>query len=281
MIEDNLRLVLDRNRGKNPLYVRNLLKEQIQYLVLNYIFNSPYGDLFLFKGGTSLRFCFDLPRLSEDLDFDVENYQSFDFVKFTDEIKNYFYSKLKYKDLSIKISGKNKIIYLRFPILSKINFPFGMHKSSENDLFVRIDLSEIKGKGFRKDITLKSAYDFSYIIRRYSIEDIFSGKILAVLSRETWEGKIKKSRFKGRDYFDLFWLQEKGYLPNLKYILSITRDKSKTVFKENLKEKLEEASKKKKELERDLMPFFEDQKFVKNFIVNFDLLAVKFMKIFS
>jgi len=278
MIEDNLRLVLEKNRDKNVLYLRNLLKEQLQYLVLNYICNSSYGDKFLFKGGTSLRFCFDLPRLSEDLDFDVEDYENFDFNKFTNEIKNYFFSKLKYKDINIKIAGRNRIIYLKFPILNKIKFPIRQDKPSENDLFVRIDLSSIKGKNFKKDITLKSTYDFSFIIKRYSVEDLFSSKIAAILSRETWEGKIKKPRFKGRDYFDIFWLQEKGFVPNFKYLITILPYTSETKIKKALKIKLEDASKKREELRKDLSPFFEDQKFINDFISNFDQFAYKFLK---
>lgn len=278
MIEDNLRLVLEKNRDKNLLYLRNLLKEQLQYLVLNYIYNSQYGDKFLFKGGTSLRFCFDLPRLSEDLDFDVEDYENFDFDKFTNEIKNYFFSKLKYKDVNIKIDGRNRIIYLKFPVLNKIKFPVRQDKPSENNLFVRIDLSSIKGKNFKKDITLKSSYDFSFIIKRYSVEDLFSGKIAAILSRETWEGKIKKPRFKGRDYFDIFWLQEKGFVPNFRYLITMLPYSSEIKIKKTLKIKLEEASKRREELRKDLSPFFEDQKFINDFISNFDQFAFKFLK---
>ena len=77
MIIDNLKTVLDQNQNKNSLYLRNLLKEQLQFYLLNYIYTSQYGDTFIFKGGTCLRVCFDLPRLSEDLDFDVEDFSDF------------------------------------------------------------------------------------------------------------------------------------------------------------------------------------------------------------
>ena len=281
MIEDNLRFILDKNRDKNPLYLRNLLKEQLQYLILNFIYNSKYAEIFLFKGGTALRFCFELPRLSEDLDFDVKDYGDFDFNEFISEIKKYFYVKLKYQDLNIKISGKSKIIYLKFPILDKIKFPIRSNKPSENNLFVRIDLSSIKGKNFKKEITLKSTFDFSFIIKRYSIEDIFAGKIAAILSRKSFEGKILKPRFKGRDYFDIFWLQGKGYRPNLKYLSTIIPYKSTLLLRRDLEEKLREAGLRKDILERDLKPFFSEQKFVKDFTDNFEMLADNFIKLFK
>ena len=90
MIVNNLKIILDKNNDKNSLYLRNLLKEQLQNYILNYIYNSQYGEKFIFKGGTCLRFCFELPRLSEDLDFDVEDFSRFDFNKFIEDIKNYF-----------------------------------------------------------------------------------------------------------------------------------------------------------------------------------------------
>jgi len=85
-----------------------------------------------------------LPRLSEDLDFDVKDFSSFDYQIFIKDLKEYFVSKLKYQDFEVKVSGKNRLIYLKFPILKKIDFPLEKEKPSENILFLRIDLS----KGF-------------------------------------------------------------------------------------------------------------------------------------
>lgn len=281
MIEDSLKLVFEKNRDKSLLFLRNLLKEQLQYFVLNYIYNSVYADQFLFKGGTVLRFCFDLPRLSEDLDFDVKDYKNFDFDKFTSEIKKYFIYRLQYKDIEIKISGRNKIIYLKFPILKKIGFPIRSERPTENDLFLRIDLAPIKGENFKEDISLKSSFDFSFIIKRYSIEDIFVGKIAAILSREAFEGKLKKPRFKGRDYFDVFWLSEKGIKPNLDYLTTIVPIKKKQELKKALEKKFKEALKKKEILKEDLLPFFSESKFVEDFMVNLELFSERFLKKWS
>ena len=204
MINDNLRTIIDKNKERNSLYLRNLLKEQLQLYILNYIYNSSYGERFLFKGGTCLRYCFDLPRLSEDLDFDIKNYSQFDHNQFAYDIQNYFRTKLKYQDIGLRISGKNKILYVIFPILNKVNFPVRIDKPSENNLFVRIDTSNIRGKHYSEEVSLKSTYDFSFVIKRYSLPDMYAGKLAAIISREKWEGNEKQARFKGRDYFDIF-----------------------------------------------------------------------------
>jgi len=185
MIVQNLKLFFEQNKEKSPLYIRSLLKEQLQCYVLNYIYNSPYGENFLFKGGTCLRFCFDLPRLSEDLDFDVKNYGRFNLDEFKRNLNYYFKSKLQYEDFSIKIAGFNKSIYLQFPIISKIGLL--VSKPTENILFIRIDLASTKGKGYKTEISMKSTYDFSFLMKRYSLPDLFAGKISTILQREKWK----------------------------------------------------------------------------------------------
>ena len=272
MIVDNLKIVLDKNNDKNSLYLRNLLKEQLQNYLLNYIYNSQYGEKFIFKGGTCLRFCFELPRLSEDLDFDVDGFSDFNFDKFTGDLKNYFLTKLKYSDLSIQISGKNKIIYLKFPILEKIGFPVNKNKPSESTLFVRIDLNDLKGKYFSKEISLKSTSDFSFIIKRYALTDIFAGKLAAVLLRESWEGKEKQPRFKGRDYFDICWLMQKKIRPNFSYLKTLIEVKSDKELLEMLKDKFQVAIKKKQIIKDDLLPFFSEENFIEDFINSLDSL---------
>lgn len=273
MILDELQLTLDRNKQKNPLYLRNLLKEHLQYYLLNFVYNSAYAENFLFKGGTCLRFCFDLPRLSEDLDFDVKNFDSFSHEQFTKDIQEYFRNTLHYTDFEIKISGVNKIIYLKFPILDKLGFPVNPQKPSENLLTVRIDLAPIEGMGFKKEISLKSTYDFSFLIRRYSLSDLYTGKLTAILTREKFEGKARVARFKGRDYFDIWWLHEKGIQWNKAYLKSLTEISSDKELVSQLNTKIQEAAQRKGELKQDLLPFFENPVFVEDVVNNIDKLT--------
>ena len=91
MLIDDLKIIVDRNKEMNSLYLRNLLKEVLQIYTLNFVYTSVYADKFLFKGGTCLRFCFDLPRLSEDLDFDIKDFSNFSLERFSRDIKDYSY----------------------------------------------------------------------------------------------------------------------------------------------------------------------------------------------
>ncbi|MFH1959103.1 MAG: nucleotidyl transferase AbiEii/AbiGii toxin family protein [Patescibacteria group bacterium] len=129
-----------------------------------------------------------------------------------------------------------------------------------------------KGKKFKTDISLKSTADFSFLIKRYSLPDLFAGKLAAILQRETLEAEQLMPRFKGRDYYDLFWFLEKKVVPNWPYLLEITSFNSPEDVTNALELKLHQAIKRKRMLKKDLLPFFADKNFVERFTDNIKVL---------
>ena len=66
-------IVLEKRKEGIPDFViRNYLKEYLQYPVLEFIYSNRKYKRFIFTGGSCLRICFNAPRLSEDLDFDLD-----------------------------------------------------------------------------------------------------------------------------------------------------------------------------------------------------------------
>ena len=51
-------------------FKRSLLREYLQYKILEIIFASEYATKLVFIGGTALRIVHDNSRFSEDVDFD-------------------------------------------------------------------------------------------------------------------------------------------------------------------------------------------------------------------
>jgi len=268
MITDNLQNVVKTNQGVGGLFLRNLLKESLQLYTLNFIYTSTYAENFLFKGGTCLRFCFDLPRLSEDLDFDIKNFSQFSLKDFTNDLQNYFVKKLQYKDLALKIAGNNRQIFLKFPIMNRLGLTSNISES--NILFLRLDLSAIDSSIFTEKMSLKSSYDFNFFIKRYSLPDLFASKIAAILQRSFQKGKNGQVNFKGRDYFDLIWFLEKQVKPNRQRLQDIVKTKNWKKIINNLDQKVESIS--KKHLREDLLPLFKDTAFVHDFAANFQQL---------
>lgn len=264
LIEVLEKVVTDNKNRVNFLLLRNLLKERLQFHTLNFIYNSRYGKSFLFKGGTCLRFCFDLPRLSEDLDFDIINWENFSLKDFTHEMEKHFKEILQFKEFSFKITGNKKEIFLQFPVMQNLGL---VNKEESDKLFLRVDISPLDSKYYQDELSVKFTSDVSFVIKRYSLEDLFASKIAAIIQRTFRKGKGDLITFKGRDYFDLIWFLEKGVVPNWKRALDITGFSTKKKLFTELDKKV--AGVKEEYLKEDLLPLFQESNLVVNFTDNF------------
>lgn len=274
MFIDNLKQTYSTHKDVNLVLLRNILKEKIQFYILDYVYKSTWRKNFIFKGGTCLRICFGLPRLSEDLDFDVQNYPQFSIQTFCEKMRDYFTKTLQYTKLSTKLANNRRTIYLKFPILLNLGVPIG--KSESDIVTVRIDFAPVVGTKFKTEISIKSTNDISFLVQRYSIKDLFAGKIVAILQRETIEGIVRQERVKGRDFFDLIWFLEKKVVPNWNYLQEITTCNQKEIIEKlNIKAKKVIYS----QLKDDLTPFFENGEFIDQFAQNFKTLFESYKQI--
>ena len=73
------------------------------------------------KGGTCLRFCFGLSRLSEDLDFDTEK-TDFSLKQFTQDLRDYFVKTLKFDQLEIKTAAMENFYHRRLSLPEEMNW---------------------------------------------------------------------------------------------------------------------------------------------------------------
>jgi hypothetical protein len=274
MVIQNLKSVVEKSRNlNNKDFVRNLLKEELQVYVLNFIYTSSYRNL-IFTGGTCLRRFYGLPRVSEDLDFDIEDGYSidgkvFDFVRLQKDLEAYFIKGLSYRDLDLRF--KNKTVFLRFPVLKEIGFSGA---SDTNILFLRLDFAFNTFSNFGVEKQLFSAYDFSFLAKTYDFPTLVANKIAAFLTREYKKGKGQMESFKGRDAFDLVWmlgeLKRTGQSANMKRIYDLTGIKNKD---ELIKRIINKGGKiTEKDLLYDLRSFFANLDFVSDFCRNFKSL---------
>lgn len=272
MIIDSLKKIVRENAETDPLYLRNLLKENLQYYVLNFIYNSRFGENLLLKGGSCLRMFFGLPRMSEDLDLDldIQNRDEFLLPDFLAGLEKYFSAVLLYKEIGITASAKENIIKLKFPILGQLGLAKGRQESKI--LFLRIDLAQALGRKYQSELSLKSTYDFSFLVKRYSLSALFAGKLAAILGRTTKGERGSEGRIKGRDYFDLAWFLEKKISLNFSYLEEITPVKNRSDLKARLRKKVKDLD--LEILRQDLIPLFRDRNFVQNFVSNYKKLVL-------
>lgn len=116
---------------KETRFPQSILKEYLQYKILDIIFSSPYGEKLVFMGGTAVRIVFGGDRFSEDLDLDNCGLSKKEFDELTDYIKK----ELERDGLRVEFRNTFKDVYhcyLKFPKILFNNklFPFKTRKYS-------------------------------------------------------------------------------------------------------------------------------------------------------
>ena len=205
--------IVQDSPSRNNLFKRNILKEYLQIVVLDFIYSHPVYSQLLFYGGSALAHCFDLQRLSEDLDF-IDESKKISVSELAKDLENYFSTRT---DLSVKATVQKFRIYLKFPILRELGIA---GRAESDDLFLKVEVySEFDFcEHYLTDIRPIFKYNRSVLIKTLDTATLISTKIRAILYRK-WEKTDKQGqtivKVKGRDYFDLLWYLQKGIKPNL------------------------------------------------------------------
>jgi predicted nucleotidyltransferase component of viral defense system len=183
------------------------LREILQHLALLGLWRSRFYEHAAFYGGTALRIFHGLGRFSEDLDFSlIKPDEGFDLRPYLRAVKE----ELGVQGISVTVGKKERArptaIESGFvkantrEILLTLKAPSRiverLHR--QQSLRIRIELDIDPPRGAQYDVrTVLQPIPFQ--VRLFSLEDLFAGKLHAVLCRQ-W-----KSRVKGRDFYDFVW----------------------------------------------------------------------------
>ena len=242
-------VIREKNKGRNPLYIRSALKEYLQVYMLNFIYtHKEYSKIFLFTGGTCLRHCFGLNRLSEDIDFDLTyNVNPQEIAR---ELITYWKNRFGEENVLISVRQRGKQILQRFSVLRELGLASGQESPV---LYVKTDLSPIQTKIYDTQTTLKHLYGFSYLVNHYDLPSLMAGKIHALV--------------KGRDFFDLLWFLQNKVKLNLPRLQALMKKKvNESEVWDMVDERVNWAMKQKDSFTRDLLPFIENQDIVVSFV---------------
>ncbi|MFK7937567.1 MAG: nucleotidyl transferase AbiEii/AbiGii toxin family protein [Saprospiraceae bacterium] len=169
-----------------------LLREYLQYKILEILFNSDYARKFAFLGGTCSRIVHNNQRFSEDLDFDNFDLSANDFVQVSEIIKE----ELERNGYEVEIRNVMRSAfhcYIRFPNLL---FETGLSGHREAKILINLD-TEPQGFTFQPDEVFLNKFDVFTTIFTTPIDLLLSQKFLAITHRR---------RPKGRDFFDVIFL---------------------------------------------------------------------------
>ena len=219
-------------------FKRNILREYLQYKILQIIFNSKYANKLSFLGDTALRIVSDNARFSEDLDFDNFGLKEKEF----DEISQLVKKHLELEGYEVEVRNIFKDAYRCYVRIPKLLFDSGLSGYEEEKILIQLDTAS---HGFRyvPDKVILNKFDVFTEINVTPMDIVLSQKIFAIFNR-----KVPK----GRDFYDAVFLLSKTK-PNYDYL----QLKLKIKRKEELKEKILTLENKLdfKELAKDVEPF--------------------------
>ena len=188
---------------KLRIFKKNILREYLQYKILEIIFNSPFANKVVFMGGTALRIVYDNARFSEDLDFDNLGISFEEFAELIKIIK----SKLILEGYDIEILTKHRNAFISSLKIKDILYNFHLSSHIEQKLMIEIDAEQQNFK-YIPDKKLINKFDIITAIFVVPVDILLAQKIFAVLNRP---------RTMGRDLYDFIFLFGRT-APNFQYL---------------------------------------------------------------
>jgi predicted nucleotidyltransferase component of viral defense system len=242
---------------------RIILKEALQSIVLDFIYNHPVYRRLNFYGGTCLHVVYGMNRLSEDIDLD--NSAGIDLSNIQDDLFAMFKNSLGYSDMITKLQRSDQGILrqtLKFPVLNEL----GLSAYPNEALHLKVETSHHRQVAAIQN-TPVFYFGRSFVPAHFSLETMMAGKIIACLERNFQRGQ-DGAFIKGRDFYDLLWFMQKGIRPLAE---KLEKDAAKpyttiTALKA-LREKIAEI--RVEDLAVDLLPMFESRPFIESWLEHF------------
>lgn len=171
-----------RSRAREYLQGRILLSLQDQ---------GAFAD-WAFLGGTALRFLFNLPRYSEDLDFSLAKASDARFERRIARIARDLQTESYTVDTSVRADRTVATAFIRFRGLLH-EASISPHRDATLSVKIEIDTKPPEGAGLATTVIRR---DFLHNLQHYDRASLLAGKLHALLARRYT---------KGRDLYDLVW----------------------------------------------------------------------------
>ncbi len=224
-------------------FKKNLLREYLQYKILEAIFASPLAEKLTFMGGTCLHIVHGSPRFSEDLDFDNPGIAPHDFEALSQRVKRSL--ELQGYTVELKNTYQDDFrAYLRFPGLLHDSAISG-HRDKK--LLIQIDTEPQEVK-YNQGKFILNKFDVFTRINIVPSDILAAQKIYCIFNR---------SRPMGRDFFDVVFLLGKSGV-NFDYLAQKMSIHNKTELKKRLLERCAQLDFGR--LANDLAPFVYSKK---------------------
>lgn len=224
-------------------FKRNLLREYLQYKVLETIYESPLGDSLVFMGGSAIHILHGCPRFSEDLDFDNLGLDLAAFETLAARLQRMLEREGLAAETKVTAKGAFRLS-LRFPGLL---LRMGLSSDPREKTNLMID-TEPQDFGYRPETPLIHKFDVLDRILAAPRTLLLAQKILCIFIRP---------RPMGRDFFDALFLWARSE-PHPEYLRAKLGIEDAADLKDRLTRRCRELDFKK--LSEDVSPFLFDPK---------------------
>lgn len=251
--------------GMDAETLRNALKEELQFYVLNFIYHHPEYNKWIMYGGSALRIIHGLDRMSVDLDFEISEEVTKNLLdELKKEIEDHFSSSYSTHPgfLTAKIvTGRG--LLLKFNAGEVLSFG---HPS--NQVHVKIDLNHFTAS---KTVTERRPINrgqLSFVIATYNMSTLMASKVAAIFLRGTRGVGKALYEEKGRDIYDLLWYMNNKIVPDLDYLTAknVKEAQDLRTLLDKLTVKLNDVS--DANLKQDLLPLFVNRTYIENWLKN-------------
>ena len=242
-------------------FERAILREYLQYKVLQAIFDSHHASKLAFLGGTALRIVHGNSRFSEDIDLDNFGLSWTEFESVIQKVERFL--TLEGFDVEIRNVAKGAYrCYLKFPALL---YEQGLSPLPEEKILIQVD-TIAQGYRYQPEIVLLNKFDVFTEVRVTPLNILLSQKIYTAVNRR---------KPKGRDFYDITFLSGRTK-PDLEFL----NQKLGVDTAERLREKISAriAAYDFKDLAVDVAPFLmrvEDIRRVEKFPEFWDQVALE------
>ena len=184
-------------------FKRNLLREYLQYKILEAIFAGRYGQKLAFMGGTAIHIAHGLPRFSEDMDFDNRGLTKRGFSALTQSVAK----KLAMEGYLIETGVSFKGAFSADIKVSGVLFNEGLSGHREEKILIKLD-AEPQNFKYSAQRMVINKFDVFTGINVVPVDILLSQKFYAILARK---------RAVGRDFYDAMFLAGKAK-PDFAYL---------------------------------------------------------------
>lgn len=220
------------------VYGRALLREYLQYKILQAIFESKQASQLVFLGGTALRIIYGNHRFSEDIDLDNFGLSWQEFEEVIQTVRRFLV--LEGFEVETREVAKGAYrCYLKFPDLF---YEQGLSPHQEEKIHIQIDTTA-QGFEYEPRITILNKFDVFTELRVAPLGVLLSQKIYTAVNRK---------RPKGRDFFDITFLFSKAE-PDYGFLNQKMGINSPESLKEEIRKKI--AGLDFEKLAEDVAPF--------------------------